>query len=111
MMCAVGALMTLELPDDSPALDLPWIITIGPLSEDEDWQAVVVGPYERDHALGLAEEIVSGEELLAVVEPLTSHDSVEAIRAEIAVSQAAALEQAGEDDDDADSDAEFEYDE
>src|SRR5262245_33328994 len=30
----VGALVTLELPDDSPALSLPWIITFGPLGDD-----------------------------------------------------------------------------
>ena len=32
----VGALVTLDLPADSPVLALPWIVTIGPLSEDED---------------------------------------------------------------------------
>jgi hypothetical protein len=109
MMCGVGELMTLELPADSPLLDLPWIITIGPLSDDEEWDAIVAGPYEYGHALALAEEIVTDEPLLAVVEPVTPHVSVEAIREEIAVSRAAALEQDGdEEDDDTDSDAEYE---
>ena len=44
MMCGVGALVTLELPADSPVRDLPWIVTIGPLDDDEDWDAVVCGP-------------------------------------------------------------------
>src|SRR6266545_3978725 len=52
----VGALVTLELPADSPAIDLPWIITFGPLDEDEEWEPVVCGPYERPHALAHAEE-------------------------------------------------------
>src|SRR5256885_8775060 len=109
MMCGVGALVTLELPADSPALDLPWIITIGPLTEEEEWEAIVLGPYEHGHALALAEEIVADDQLMAVVEPGTPPLSVDAIREEIAIVPAAALEGAGEeDDDDADSDAEYE---
>ncbi|TML26220.1 MAG: hypothetical protein E6G35_10895 [Actinobacteria bacterium] len=109
MMGGVGELMTLDLPPDSPLLELPWIITIAPAAEEEQWDAVVVGPYERAHALALAEEIVTDEPLLAVVEPVTPHVSVEAIREEIAVARAAALEHAGEEeDDDADSDVDYE---
>ena len=70
MMCAVGTLVTLDLPDDSPALTLPWIITFGPLDDEEMWEPVVCGPYERAHALALAEAVVADEELMAVVEPL-----------------------------------------
>jgi hypothetical protein len=98
----VGALVTLDLPADSPVLTLPWIVTIGPLSEDEEWDAVVCGPYERAHALALAEEVVADEELMAVVEPVIAHLSVEAIREEIASARALATE---EEDDDADSDS------
>jgi hypothetical protein len=109
MMSGVGALVTLELPADSPALDLPWIITIGPLTEEEEWEAIVLGPYEHGHALALAEEIVSDDQLMAVVEPVTPLVSVDAIREEIAIARAAALEAGGEEeDDDADSDAEYE---
>ena len=93
--------MTLELPADSPVLALPWIITIGPLSDDEEWEPVVCGPYERAHALALAEEVVADEDLMAVVEPLVPHVSVDAIREEIATARAVAAE---EEDDDADSD-------
>ena len=84
--------MTLELADDSPVLDLPWIITFGPLSDDEDWEPVVCGPYERAHAIALAEEIVADQELMAVVEPLVGLTSVEAIRAELADAQTMAAE-------------------
>jgi hypothetical protein len=101
MMGGVGALVTLELPADSPALSLPWIITIGPFSDDEEWEPVVCGPYERAHALALAEEIVADEELMAVVEPVVPHVSVAAIRDEIATARALAAE---EEDDEADGD-------
>ncbi|GIG85664.1 hypothetical protein [Plantactinospora endophytica] len=86
----MGALVTLELPDDSPILALPWIITFGPLDDDEEWEPVVCGPYERPHALALAESVVADEELMAVVEPLLPRVSAEEIRAEIAAAQIAA---------------------
>jgi hypothetical protein len=79
----VGALVTLDLPDDSPVLALPWIVTFGPLDDNDDWEPVVCGPYERAHALSIAETVVADEELMAVVEPLQPHTSVEAIRGEI----------------------------
>src|SRR5690349_24990101 len=87
MMSLVGALVTLELPDDSPALALPWIITFGPLNDEEEWEPVVCGPYERPHALSLAESVVADEELMAVVEPLQPHVSAEQIRHEIGVAR------------------------
>jgi hypothetical protein len=94
--------VTLELPADSPVLTLPWIITIGPMSDDEEWDPVVCGPYERAHALALAEEVVADEDLMAVVEPVVPHVSVDAIREEIATARAVAAE---EEDHDTDSDA------
>jgi hypothetical protein len=95
-------LMTLELDEDSPIRALPWIITFGPLSDDEDWEPVVCGPYERPHALALAEEIVADQELMAVVEPMMGFASVDEIRAEIADAQASAAESPlGDIDDDA----------
>ena len=59
----VGALVTLDLPDDSPVLAMPWIITFGPLDDGDDWEPVVCGPYERAHALSLAETVVADEDL------------------------------------------------
>ena len=108
MMGAVGALVTLDLPADAPALTLPWIITFGPLNEDEEWEPVVCGPYERAHALALAEAVVADEDLMAVVEPLQLHVTAEQILGDIAASRLAAenedLETAALDDELADYD-------
>jgi hypothetical protein len=89
-MARVGALVTLDLPADAPALTLPWIITFGPLTEDEEWEPVVCGPYERPHALALAENVVADEDLMAVVEPLQPHMTVDQIRGDIAAARMAA---------------------
>jgi hypothetical protein len=99
----VGALVTLDLPDDSPVLALPWIITFGPLEDGDDWEPVVCGPYERAHALSIAETVVADEELMAVVEPVLPHSSVDEIRSEIESAKAAA-EAEDEDDEDYDFD-------
>jgi hypothetical protein len=90
MMSGVGALVTLDLPADAPALTLPWIITFGPLSDIEEWEPVVCGPYERAHALALAESVVADEELMAVVEPVQPHVSVQQIRTDIAAARLSA---------------------
>jgi cobalamin biosynthesis protein CobT len=81
---------------------MPWIITFGPLEDDDEWEPVVCGPYEREHALALAEEIVADEELMAVVEPLLPLVEVDRIREEIAVARALA-----EEEDDADQDTDL----
>jgi hypothetical protein len=86
----VGALVTLQLPPDSPIRELPWIITFGPLTDDEDWEPVVCGPYERPHALALAEDVVADEQLMAVVEPLLGYAASDEIRDEIGLARAAA---------------------
>ncbi|WP_405092345.1 hypothetical protein OG767_04920 [Micromonospora sp. NBC_01392] len=92
----MGALVTLDLPDDSPMLGLPWIITFGPLAADDEWEPVVCGPYERPHALALAEAVVAEEQLMAVVEPLLPALTPEEIRGEIAAAQIAAEDEAAE---------------
>lgn len=92
----VGALVTLDLPDDSPMLGLPWIITFGPLGDDDEWEPVVCGPYERPHALALAEAVVAEEQLMAVVEPLLPALTPEEIRGEIAAAQLAAEDEAAQ---------------
>jgi hypothetical protein len=85
--------VTLDLPDDSPALSLPWIITFAPPEDGEEyWEPVVCGPYERAHALALAEAVVADEELTAVVEPLQPAVTVDQIRGEIAASRLIAEE-------------------
>ncbi|MFI7076089.1 MULTISPECIES: hypothetical protein [unclassified Micromonospora] len=89
----MGALVTLDLPTDSPLLDLPWIITFGPLGDADEWEPVVCGPYERPHALALAEAVVAEEQLMAVVEPLVPAVNVAQIRGEIAAAQLAATDE------------------
>jgi hypothetical protein len=79
----VGAVVTLELPEDSPVLAMPWIVTFGPLEEEDSWEPVVCGPYERAHAMSLAETVVADEELMAVVEPVNPFATVGQIRTEI----------------------------
>jgi hypothetical protein len=93
----VGSLVTLDLPPDSPVAELPWVITIGSLGDEEDWEPVVCGPYERAHALALAQAVVADEDLLAVVEPLLPRADAEAIREEIELARAAAETPAGPD--------------
>lgn len=82
--------MTLDLPEDSPVQHLPWLITVGPMRDDDEWEPVVCGPYERPHALALAEAVVADEDLLAVVEPLLPLLDVEAIRGEVELARSAA---------------------
>lgn len=104
----MGALVTLDLAADAPQHDLPWIITFGPLDEDEDWEPVVCGPYERPHAMAIAQHLIADAELMAVVEPLLPATSLPEIRTEIEKAQRNALESASEEADDLlDSDLEF----
>jgi hypothetical protein len=96
----VGTLVTLDLPANSPVADLPWVITIGSLGDEEDWEPVVCGPYERAHALALAQAVVADEDLMAVVEPLLPRVDAEAIRDEIELARAAVEEPPGDGDED-----------
>jgi hypothetical protein len=109
----MGALVTLDLPDDSPMLALPWIITFGPLSDEEAWDAVVCGPYERTHALALAEAVLADEDdVTAVVEPLLPHATVGEIHSEIEMAKASAEEDEEDDEgDDLDVSVDDSYDE
>ncbi|MDY7084621.1 MAG: hypothetical protein SYR96_05895 [Actinomycetota bacterium] len=92
----MGTLVTLDLPAGSPVADLPWVITIGSIGDEEDWEPVVCGPYERAHALALAQAVVADEQLMAVVEPLLPRPDAEAIRDEIELARAA-IEAPGDD--------------
>ncbi|MEV4704168.1 hypothetical protein [Actinoplanes sp. NPDC049316] len=94
----MGTLVTLHLPPDSPVANLPWIITIGALGDDEEWEPLVCGPYERPHALALAQAVVADEDLMAVVEPLLPLADAEAIRNEVALAKSGAPHDASTDD-------------
>jgi hypothetical protein len=97
MMTLVGTLVTLDLPAGSPVADLPWVITIGSLGDEEDWEPVVCGPYERAHALALAQAVVADEQLMAVVEPLLPRPDADAIRDEIELARAVIDDADGDD--------------
>ncbi|GAA2716933.1 hypothetical protein [Actinoplanes palleronii] len=86
----MGTLVTLHLPPGSPLTEQPWVITIGSLGDREDWEPVVCGPYERDHAVALARAVVADDDLMAVVEPMLPLDGADAIRAEIEAVRVAA---------------------
>jgi hypothetical protein len=75
-------------------LGLPWIITFAPLGDADEWEPVVCGPYERPHALALAEAVVADEQLMAVVEPLVPALSPDEVRGEIAAARVAAEDEA-----------------
>lgn len=75
--------MTLHLPPDSPLAVLPWVVTVGPLDDEEEWDPAVFGPYERAHALALARAVVADDDLMAVVEPTLPLAGVDAIRDEV----------------------------
>jgi len=88
--------------------NLPWVITIGPIDDDEEWEPLVCGPYERPHALALAQAVVADEDLMAVVEPLLPLGDAEAIRDEIELARAGNLDAATDDLDAVDFDADDE---
>ena len=100
----MGTLVTLDLPAGSPVADLPWVITIGALSDEEDWEPVVCGPYEWAHALALAQAVVADEDLMAVVEPLLPRPDADSIREEIELARSAGA--AGDSDDEVEEDPE-----
>ena len=80
-------------------LALPWIITFGPDGDEDSWEPVVCGPYERAHAMSIAETVVADEPLLAVVEPVQPFATVDEIRREIEQAIADAEEADAEEDD------------
>ncbi|WP_447006236.1 hypothetical protein ACRAKI_07040 [Saccharothrix isguenensis] len=58
-------------PDDETDVEgLPWAVTFE-ASAGEEWASFVCGPYERDDAVKLAEEVLAASRgVTAVVEPL-----------------------------------------
>ncbi|MCP2261465.1 hypothetical protein LX15_005191 [Streptoalloteichus tenebrarius] len=85
----MGGVIIYEPEPGSPLRDLPWIVTFR--SWDDSWDPFVCGPYERTHAIGLAEAVaVDSEDVLADVEPLLPAVSPEDVMADIAELRAAA---------------------
>jgi hypothetical protein len=66
----MGGVIIYEPDDDSPVMEFPWAVSFEP-SGGEEWDSFVCGPYERDHAIALAEAVALEEDgVLAVVEPM-----------------------------------------
>ncbi|WP_186763414.1 hypothetical protein [Lentzea tibetensis] len=59
-----------EPDEESEVNEFPWVVTFEP-SGGEEWDSFVCGPYERDHAIALAEAVALDEGgVLAVVVPM-----------------------------------------
>ncbi|QFZ17302.1 hypothetical protein [Saccharothrix syringae] len=66
----MAGVIVYEPDDESEVEGLPWAVTFE-ASAGEDWAPFVCGPYERDEAVRLAEEVLAGGRgVTAVVEPL-----------------------------------------
>ena len=66
----VAGVIVYEPDDESDVEGLPWAVTFEASAGDE-WASFVCGPYERDEAVRLAEDVVAaGQGVTAVVEPL-----------------------------------------
>jgi hypothetical protein len=66
----MAGVIVYEPDDDTDVEGLPWAVTFE-ASAGEEWASFVCGPYERDDAVTLAEEVLAASRgVTAVVEPL-----------------------------------------
>jgi hypothetical protein len=66
----MAGVIVYEPDDDTDVEGLPWAITFE-ASAGEEWASFVCGPYDRDDAVKLAEEVLAASRgVTAVVEPL-----------------------------------------
>ena len=66
----MAGVIVYEPDDDTDVEGLPWAVTFE-ASAGEEWASFVCGPYERDDAVRLAEEVLGASRgVTAVVEPL-----------------------------------------
>lgn len=66
----MGGVIVYEPDDESEVNEFPWAVTFEPSGGDE-WDSFICGPYERDHAVALAEAVALEENgVLAVVMPM-----------------------------------------
>ncbi|MGZ3147774.1 hypothetical protein ACVDFE_38455 [Lentzea chajnantorensis] len=90
-----------EPEEDSEVNEFPWTVTFEP-SGGEEWDSFICGPYERDHAVALAEAVALDDTeggVLAVVAPMLPALSAADVIATIEdLREAAAEEDEAEDD-------------
>lgn len=79
----MGSVISFQADDDELNA-LPWIVTFTP-QEGARWDSIPCGPYQREHALALAESVAlnSGNDVCAVVEPIMPALDVETVQAMI----------------------------
>ncbi|MET9231308.1 hypothetical protein [Lentzea sp. NPDC003310] len=90
-----------EPEEDSDVNEFPWTVTFEP-SGGDDWDSFICGPYERDHAVALAEAVALEDEeggVLAIVKPMLPALSSEDVAATIEELREAALEEDEADED------------
>ncbi|MCP3800591.1 hypothetical protein NLX83_15095 [Allokutzneria sp. A3M-2-11 16] len=101
----MGGVIISEPEEGSPIEDLPWVVVFQSL--DDAWDSFTCGPYERDHAIALAEAVaVEEDDVLAAVEPLLPALEPADILADIAE-----LREVHEDEDDEEEDDDAESEE
>ena len=68
----MGGVIIYEPEEDSDVNEFPWTVTFEP-SGGDDWDSFICGPYERDHAVALAEAVALDDAeggVLAIVKPM-----------------------------------------
>ncbi|KOV80110.1 hypothetical protein [Nocardia sp. NRRL S-836] len=97
----MGGVIIYEPEEDSEVNEFPWTVTFEPSGGDE-WDSFICGPYERDHAVALAEAVALDDTeggVLAVVAPMLPALSAADVTATIEdLREAAAEEEEAEDD-------------
>lgn len=80
----MAAVIVYEPDDETDVEGLPWAVTFE-ASAGEEWASFVCGPYDRDDAVKLAEEVLAASRgVTAVVEPLLPVTEAEDVLATIA---------------------------
>ena len=91
----MGGVIIYEPEEDSDVNEFPWTVTFEP-SGGDDWDSFICGPYERDHAVALAEAVALDDAeggVLAIVKPMLPALSAEDVSATIEELREAALEE------------------
>ncbi|SDH37676.1 hypothetical protein SAMN05216553_12099 [Lentzea fradiae] len=81
----MGGVIIYEPEEDSDVNEFPWTVTFEPSGGDE-WDSFICGPYERDHAVALAEAVALDDAeggVLAIVKPMLPALSAEDVTATI----------------------------
>ncbi|MFI6100205.1 hypothetical protein ACIA8G_32055 [Lentzea sp. NPDC051213] len=96
----MGGVIIYEPEEDADVNEFPWTVTFEPSGGDE-WDSFICGPYERDHAVALAEAVALEDAeggVLAIVKPMLPAFSAEDVSATIEELREAELEEEEVDD-------------